>query len=113
MNKLQKRSIATCLILCLVTCGIYSIFWLYGIINDICDLKGEERTGGKDILLMFLTCGLYGIYLMYKIGSSVDDLRYARGLSSGSNGILYLILNLMGLGIIVYALAQHSINELC
>lgn len=113
MNRVQKRNIGTSLLLSIFTCGIYGIFWLYNIINDVCDLKGVERSGGKDILLTILTCGLYGIYVMYKIGAGIDDIRYSRGLNTGSNGIIYLALHLFGLGIVVYAMAQHSINELC
>lgn len=113
MNTVQKRSIGTSILLSIFTCGIYGIFWLYSIINDVCDLKGIDRTAGKDILLTILTCGIYGYFVMYKIGAGIDDIRHSRGLNAGSNGILYLVLHLFGLGIVAFAMAQHSINELC
>ena len=50
---------------------------------------------------------------MYKIGNEIDMVKQERGINSGgSNGILFLFLSIFGLGIIAYALAQNSINEL-
>lgn len=112
-NNVQQRNLATCILLTLCTCGIYGIFWLYGLINDICDLKGVERTGGKDILFVFLTCGLYSLFVFYRMGCDMDSLRESRGFSSSKFGILFLILSILGLGLVNYIIAQHSINELC
>lgn len=110
---IQKRNLVGCIIFSFVTCGIYTLFWLAGIINDICDMKGEARTGGRDILLSFVTCGLYAFYLYYRIGEDIDFIKNQRGLPSNNTGLLYLILSLLGLSIITIALAQNSINELC
>lgn len=113
MNTVKQKSVGVSLILTIVTCGIYGLFWLASLVNDICDLKGVERTGGRDILLTIVTCGLYSIYLLYKMGADIDEIKYSRGLNTGNNGIIYLILSLVGLGIVAYALTQNSINELC
>lgn len=112
-NNVKPRSLATCILLSFCTCGIYAIFWLYGLINDVCDLKGVARTGGKDILFSILTCGLYGIYVFYRMGCDLDSLKESRGLSSSKSGILFLVLTILGLGIVNYIIAQHTINELC
>ena len=84
----QKRNLVCCIILTFVTCGIYGLVWLAGIINDICDIKGEARTGGRDILLSIVTCGLYTIYLYYRIGADIDFIKNNRGIPSNNTGLL-------------------------
>ena len=76
-------------------------------------MKGEARTGGRDILLLFVTCGLYAIYLYYRIGEDIDFIKNQRGLPSNNTGLLYLILSLLGLSIITIVVTQNSINKLC
>lgn len=112
-QNVQRRGVGLSIILTIVTCGIYSLFWLVNLVNDICDLKGVDRTGGRDLILSIVTCGLYTWFLFYRMGADIDEIRHRRGLSTGSNGVLYLILGVLGLGIVSYALAQHSVNELC
>lgn len=112
-QNVQKRGVGLSIILSIVTCGIYTLFWLVNLVNDICDLKGVARTGGRDLILSIVTCGLYTWFLFYRMGADIDEIRHRRGLNTGSNGILYLILGVLGLGIVSYALAQHSVNELC
>lgn len=109
----KKRDIGISILLTVVTCGIYGIFWFINLINDICDLKGVARTGGRDIILSILTCGIYSWFVLYRMGADIDELKYRRGYKTGSNHIVYLIFGILGLGIVSVALAQHSVNELC
>lgn len=110
----QQRSIAMCIILSIVTCGIYGIYWFICLTNDTNAVAQTEGTsGGMAFLLSLVTCGIYGLYWMYKQGEKLDNAKRAKGLSGESNsGILYLILSLFGLGIISYALMQDSLNKL-
>ena len=112
-QNIKKRDIGISILLTVVTCGIYGLFWIYNLINDICDLKDVARTGGRDIILSILTCGIYSWFVFYRMGADIDELRYRRGYNKGSNNIVYLIFAILGLGIVPIALAQHSVNELC
>ncbi len=102
---INQRSIVASIVLSIVTCGIYSIFWYYGIVNDYCRVNGLEEKGGMVIVLTILTCGIYGIYWTYKMGELVETI-------SGQNDrILYLVLTLFGFSIVNYAIWQDILNR--
>ncbi len=106
---IPKRSVATCIILSLITCGIYSIYWFVCLTNGINQASGKanETSGGTAYLLSLITCGLYGCFWAYKLGEKRDIIAK----ENGSSNVLYLILFFFGLGIIVHALAQDSLNK--
>lgn len=112
-GQVQQRSIAMCIVLSIVTCGLYSIYWFICLTEDANALNGGEGTsGGMAFLFTLITCGIYGLYWMYKQGEKLDAAKNAQGMSSSNSGILYLILGFIGLGIISYALMQDAINKL-
>ena len=109
----ESRSIAMCIVLSLVTCGIYGIYWLYKLNNDLNYLTAdyEGTSGGMVILLTLVTCGIYGWYWFYKMGLKVDEVKNQMGQQSSSSHILFLILCICGLGIVNYILMQSAINQ--
>ena len=110
----QQRSIGLCIVLSIITCGIYAIYWMYCLNEDAKMLSGDVNgtSGGIVILLSIVTCGIYELYWMYKQGERIDNAKVSRGMPSGNSGVLYLILSLVGLGIISYALMQNEINNI-
>ena len=64
------------------------------------------------VLLTIVTCGIYGIYWAYKQGEKLDFTKNNRGIPSSNSGVLYLILQIFGFGIIAYALMQNELNKL-
>ena len=110
---IQKRNIAVCIILSIVTCGIYGIYWFICLNNDTNTASNTFGTsGGVAFLLTLVTCGIYGIYWAYKQGEKMDVAKRNRGISSSNSGILYLILSLFGFSIIAWALMQNELNQL-
>lgn len=110
---IQKRNIAVCIILSIVTCGIYGIYWFICLNNDTNTASNTfETSGGVAFLLTLVTCGIYGIYWAYKQGEKIDVAKRNRGISSSNSGILYLILSLFGFSIIAWALMQNELNQL-
>lgn len=110
---IQQRSIPVCIILTIVTCGIYGIYWFICLSNDANTASNTFGTsGGMAFLLSLITCNIYGIYWAYKQGEKIDAAKRNRGISSSNSGILYLILVLFGLGIVAYALMQNELNDL-
>ena len=79
---IQKRSIPLCIILSLVTCGIYGLYWLVCLANDINTASGRDNdtSGGMVLLLSIITCNIYVLYCMYKEVEKVDEARTARGM---------------------------------
>ncbi len=111
---IKQKSIVTCIILSIVTCGIYGIIWFINIVDDLNTASGDVngQSGVVVFLLTLITCNIYGLYWAYKAGEKVSIIRQRNGLSSDSNnGILYLILNILGLSIVTYALVQTELNN--
>lgn len=106
----QPRSVGVCIVLSLVTCGIYFFYWVYCIHNDVQEVSGQPMgiSGGMAVLLTIVTCGIYGLYWMYKMGQFLDG---AKGQPGGYSGILYLVLDLFGLGIVSLAIMQSELNR--
>ena len=106
---IQPRNLVTAIILSLVTCGIYAIYWFVKLTDEMNRLSGNEKdtTGGMAFLLSIVTCGIYTIYWAYKMGEKSDKVTG----KSSSNAVLYLVLSLVGLSIVVYALLQDAINK--
>ena len=111
---IERRNIAVCLVLTLVTCGIYGIYWIVCLTNDVNTVSGDVNgtSGGMVVLLTIVTCGIYGIYWAYKQGEKLDFTKNNRGIPSSNSGVLYLILQIFGFGIIAYALMQNELNKL-
>lgn len=111
---IQQRSIPVCIILSIVTCGIYGIYWFICLANDTNTVSGEQNatSGGIAYLLGLVTCGIYFWYWAFKQGEKIDAAKNSRGMASSNSGILYLILCLFGLSIVAWALMQNELNKM-
>lgn len=107
---ITSRSIPAAVILSIVTCGIYGIYWMIKLNNEINQLSGESQatSGGMVLLFTIITCGIYGIYWNFRMGERCDKIK---GDGSGSSKIIYLLLALFGFSIINYCLMQDTINK--
>ena len=112
----MNRNIGLSIVLSIITCGIYGIYWLVVLTNEINQEKAEyvnQPSGIVCFLLGLITCGIYMIYWAYKLGEKLNTVKAERGMVTDNNTkILYLILEIFGLGIIVLALAQNEMNTL-
>lgn len=110
---IKQRNLAICVILSIVTCGLYSLYWFICLSDDVNSLSEKEGTSGvAAVLLTIITCGLYGLYWSYMQGEKLDKIKTNRGIPSSNSGVLYLILSLLSVGIISYILMQNEINKL-
>lgn len=110
---IKERNVALCIVLSLVTCGIYGIYWFVCLTNDTNTVTGEEGTsGGLAFLFSIITCGIYSFFWAYKQGEKLDRVKVERGMQPGSNAILYLLLSIFGLGIVAWALMQSDLNKM-
>ena len=111
---IQRREIVTAIILSIVTCGIYGLYWFVCLTDDANTISGDTgaTSGGMALVLTIITCNIYGIYWAYKMGERLDNAKAARGLPAKGNGVVYLILWLFGFGIVANALMQDELNTL-
>ena len=107
------KNIAKCLILTIVTCGIYGIIWFINLVDDLnkAAQTPEESNGVTVFILGLVTCGIYYIYWYYKAGDKVNKIKNICGLPASDLSILYLLLGVFGLGIVNYVLIQTELNK--
>lgn len=111
---MEKRSIAVAIILTIITCGLYGIYWFIVLTNDAnktTENPESQTSGGVAFLLSIITCGIYALYWTYKQGEKLDAAAEKCGMSKDSRPILYLVLSLLGFSIIAYALMQDTLNK--
>ncbi|AJS60642.1 DUF4234 domain-containing protein [Paenibacillus sp. IHBB 10380] len=110
---INQRGIALAIILTLVTCGIYGIYWFITLTNDVGKLSGDYSfTGGKHFLLTLVTCGVWSFIWAYQVGKHIEEAQRQRGVFATDNSVLYLVLTFFGLGIVTYAFVQLDVNKL-
>ncbi|SEO26474.1 protein of unknown function [Amphibacillus marinus] len=108
----KYRSVVGIIILNIVTCGIYSLFWLFAITEELGYLTDDhDFTGGKALLFTIITCGIYQIYWYYVVGRKVSEVQRRHNDYAADNGFLYLILAIFGLSIVSDAIIQSEMNR--
>ena len=111
---LRKKDVAVAIILSIVTCGIYGIYWFVTLTDDV-RLAAEDKdfqSGGVAFILTLITCGIYGIYWAYKMGELMKIAAEKNGLTPQDNAILYLVLQLIGLSIVNNIIIQSDLNKI-
>ena len=111
---ITKRNIALCVILSIVTCGLYGIYWFVTLHNDTEEAAGQADASSAVVafLLTIVTCGFYGLYWCYKRGQLIEQAYKMRGIQESDKAVIYLILSIVGLSIVAYALAQNELNKI-
>lgn len=110
----EERNIAVAVILTLITCGIYGIYWFIVLTDEAKEAAGDTElsSGGLAFVFTLLTCGIYGIYWAYRMGQIMHKAGEKNKLSIADNSVLYLVLQLLGFGIIDYCLIQNDLNTI-
>lgn len=110
---IQKREIVTAILLTIVTCGIYGIYWFVKLTDESNEVSGSDAASGAlAIVYTLITCGIYTIYWNYKMGQKMHEAGKRYGIEIADNSVLYLILSIFGLGIVNYCLIQSDLNRL-
>ena len=93
MKKGTIRPIPIMLLLNIVTCGIYYIYWIYQTSVEIkmCSER-EDLNPTIEILLGIITCGLYFKYWYYKYGKIVyKELPIKAGINNAEDKTVVLV----------------------
>lgn len=109
-----RRDIAICIILSVVTCGIYGLYWYYKLIGELNVAAPDDDSPSAItvLLLTIITCGIYGCYWLYKAGNRLDNIRQLNGEAPSSLGLLFVILSICQLAIADYCLIQNELNKI-
>lgn len=111
----HELGVALGIILSLVTCGLYNIYWNYRQFESMNLLLGRREFDFMMwLVLSILTCGLYHIYYEYKMGRELQLWMASNGWEVSPNlGLLGLALSCFGLTVVADAVYQHELNRLC
>ncbi|WP_091206042.1 DUF4234 domain-containing protein [Oribacterium sp. WCC10] len=97
----EDRSLLMYILLTIVTCGIYSYYFVYKLAQDVntaCNGDGQETAGlVKYILLSVITCGIYSFYWQYCLGNRLASNAYRYNLAFQENGTTVLMWDLFGI----------------
>ncbi len=91
----------------ILTCGIYSIIWLWSLNNELRVTNNKTLNSGTNFLLSIVTCGIFWFVWLCLLGKEIEEA------GGKNNGLLYLVLSLFLTPIVGVAFAQYEVNELC
>ena len=108
----EERNIALSLILTIITCGIYGIYWFIVITDETKEYSNDTnmQSGVVAFLLTLITCGIYGWYWAYQMGKLMQKAQQNNKVADTDNSVLYLVLQFLGLGIVNYCILQNDLN---
>lgn len=105
---IKHRNIVSCILLTLITCGIYGIYWTIMLAKEAVSVKDPSDSAILEIVLM-LFLPFVGLFLAEK---KFAEGCAAKGVPHSDNSVLYLILGLVGLGIVGFCMLQNDLNKL-
>ncbi len=105
-------SIATDIVLSLITCGIYNLFWKARQFRALNAFVGREEFGFWTwFFLTLVTCGIYHVYTQYRMGAVITEINRTLGLPPNENlALISLLLSIFGLVLVADAIQQSEIN---
>ena len=119
MKVKEDRSLVMYILLSIVTCGIYSYYFLYSMAQDanvVCANDGKKTAGlVAFILLSFVTCGIYAWIWYYNLGNRLYENAPRYGLNFSENGttvLMWLIFGALLCGIGPFIAMNILINNM-
>jgi len=107
------RNIVVSLILTILTCGIYDLYWnakQMKTMNGL--LEREELSFWTWLLVSIITCGVFHLYYEYKMGLALVEIQEKYDMRVDNHlPILSLLLSVFGFSIVVDAIHQNEINK--
>jgi len=106
-------SIPMYVVLTLVTCGFWNLYWNYRQMVACNEMVGREEFNFLVwFLLVIVTCGIWHIFYQYKMGTCIVEIQRKMGKPVFENlPILSCILTLLGWSIVVDIIHQNEINK--
>lgn len=105
---LEKRDLVKCIILSIVTCGIYLIYWNVQMGKDAVHVKDANDDGTLEILLMIFF-PFIGFYLAEK---KFNEGCQEKGIPHDDRSIIYLVLGLLSYSFVNAIIMQSDLNKL-
>ena len=107
-----KRSVVTVIILTIITCGIYGLYWYYKKKEDMYNSCGKSL-GNLTPIIQFVLLFFYvgGVIFAINADDNINEVKARMGISPSDQKIAYILLELV-FPIAVLALVQNEMNQL-
>ncbi len=107
-------NIAVYLLLSLITCFIFAVYWNYVKMEAInAMLKRQELKFSHWLIFSFLTCGIFHIFYQYKMGAAIVEIQKSKGKDVfESLPVVSIFTTILALSIVTDCVHQHEINKL-
>jgi hypothetical protein len=107
-----ERSIPLYIVLTVITCGLFGIYWFISIAGDIAKLREQpEPRGIFDYIIGLITCGIYLLVCYYRYPKYIVEIQEKRGLKVNDISVISLIFGIL-FGIVSLALMQNELNKI-
>lgn len=104
---MRERNIAICVILTIITCGIYGLYWMVKMNDEVNTASKQQGASGLTVVILsIITCGIYYIYWNFKMGEKTNIIK-----NTDSNHLLFIILCICGFSIVNYCIMQDALNK--
>lgn len=111
MFQISKRKIGICILLSIITCGIYGIYWMYLLVKNTRSIQNNtDSCAGEMLCLIFVP--FYALYWWYTRGEKVRQGFAEHDYNATGGGVVYLVLAILGLSIVSMAIMQSDFNSL-
>ena len=105
---IKQRNIVTAILLTIVTCGIYGIYWIVMLAREAVSVKDANDNAVLEIVLSLFICPV-GLFLAErKFAEGCAE----KGIAHKDNSVLYIILGFLGLGIVALCMMQSDLNKI-
>lgn len=100
------------IVLTLITCGIYGLFWQYKQMNVLNAWLGRNEYDFITwIVLSIITCGIFAFYYEYKMAKGINEIQERNGLRVHEDLALICLLTSLFYPIVSIAIQQADINN--
>ncbi len=110
----HHSNIAFHLILTLLTCFLFNLYWNYRQMVACNELLGRSEFSWLTwILLTILTCGIYHLFYQYKMGAAINEIQQQRGLPVAEGlPVLSVVSAVLGVGVVADCIHQYELNKI-
>lgn len=105
----QERNVVLCVVLVIVTCGLYAIYWNYKMLDEMYTYTGQQNNAVIDVVIGFFTLWIFSSYKMAKLENEANA---KAGLPAEDKAMMYIILSVLMLSLVVDILTQLNLNKI-
>ncbi|WP_309714737.1 DUF4234 domain-containing protein [Armatimonas sp.] len=105
-----RREPVTVILLSLVTCGFYGIYWIYKVSEETLAYSGEQDMSPVIDTVLCCFVPFYALYWIYKQSQRITRMQAQAGLPAKDEAILHTILGLV-IGLVTIYMFQDNLNK--